>query len=249
MDVAKRILDNQKKLQQDNAVTQRHDQSIKAISHSQEVMARSFANLIGFLDNKTTKTEVINQLRQIGTPDVKHVVGAVEELHKTLKTHENTDLSEVTKVLESLLTETKQIPKELPDAPEQKFIDYTKQYSKLESAIKAVEKTVKAQKLVAEAPIVKIPSPIVHVEKPDLSGIEDGIERVVKAYKMPDTVKTEQTNTLINEKFDEYKIIYDQFDEDEPTIESIKYYYKKRKVAQIDYKYDSDGNLLSGKKA
>jgi hypothetical protein len=164
----------------------RHVQNLQASQQTQTVIAQSFRALLDFLDNKVSKTEVVNHLEKIGTPDVIHVVKAIDNLHSTLKTHKNTDLSEVTAVLRAVLTETQKIPKELPKNEKQQFVDYTKQFSSLEQAIKGVQKVVANQKLVAEAPIVTIPkaeAPQVRVDAPDLRPLQTDIKAVVEAVR------------------------------------------------------------------
>ena len=164
---------------------QRHDELVKETKQVQEAVVQAFSMLIDYLDKKTTKTEVVNQLTEIGTPDSLKVVESVNSLHDTLKTHENTDLTEVTSILKDVLAEAKQLPKEKVDItlPEQK--DYVAQFKELTKAINSVEKVVKGQKLVAEAPIVNVPETQVNVEAPDLKPLEtsisSGSKDVVKA--------------------------------------------------------------------
>lgn len=162
-------------------VNKRHDELLLESTKTQEVIAKSFLSLVKYLDGKVTKTEVLNQLREISTPDVERVVTAVNDLHETLKTHENTDLTEVTSVMQQVLEEAKKIPKELPEQKEVKLHDYTSQLKSLEKAVKAVEQVVKQQKLVAEAPIVNLPETVVNVEKPDLKPLQTSIAKVVSA--------------------------------------------------------------------
>lgn len=166
---------------QDAVVNKRHDELLLESTKTQEVIARSFSSLVKYLDGKVTKTEVLNQLREISTPDVERVVTAVNDLHETLKTHENTDLTEITSVMQQVLDEAKKIPKELPEQKEIKLHDYTSQLKSLEKAVKAVEQVVKQQKLVAEAPIVNLPETVVNVEKPDLKPLQTSIAKVVSA--------------------------------------------------------------------
>ena len=96
-------MDNFTKLQQLNDKNlqaaesrKRHSELVLDNTATQEVIVKSFAKLVEYLDNKVSKTEVVNQLREIGTPDVENVVTALASLHDTLKTHENTDLTEST---------------------------------------------------------------------------------------------------------------------------------------------------------
>lgn len=149
----------------------------------QNTIISATASLISYLEGHTTKAEIVNQLSEIGTPDVSKVVDALNALHDTLKTHENTDLTEITKVMQDLLDEVKKIPKELPEEKEQPFVDYTKQFASLVGAVQAVEKVVKQQKLIAEAPVINVPEAIVHVDKPDLDPLQHSIRDVVDAVK------------------------------------------------------------------
>lgn len=163
------------------AVT-RHQEDIAHIDHVSDVVLSATSSLIQYLEGHTTKTEVVNQLESIHTPDVQYVVEALQVLDATLKTHENTDLSEITGVMRELLNEAKSIPKTLPELPTpDKPIDYSNQLSALKDAIVGVEKVVKAQKLVAEAPVVNVPETNVHVDAPDLQPLQQGFKDVVKA--------------------------------------------------------------------
>lgn len=160
----------------------KHEEGQVQTLQTQEIIAKSFKSLIDYLDNRVSKTAVVNQLQEIGTPDALKVVDSINQLHETIKTHENTDLTEITKVMNDLLTEAKQLPKELPTIPEAKDPkDYSKDFEKLTTAIKAVEKVVQAQELVAEAPV--IPETQVNVEAPDLKPLQTSIKDVVKAVK------------------------------------------------------------------
>lgn len=147
----------------------------------QETVVKSFTYLVDYLDKKVTKTVVTNQLRSINTPDSLKVEKAVESLHKTLKTHKDTDLEPLTKLMREVLSEAKKIPKELPKQKEIKLTDYSKQLSSLEKAIKGVEKVVKQQKLIAEAPIINIPETKIDVEAPDLHPLQKGLKDVVSS--------------------------------------------------------------------
>lgn len=152
-------------------------QDIRSLEQAIYSVASEFAK---YLDGKVTKTEVTNHLKSIGTPDALKVVDAVNQLHSTLKTHKNTDLSEVTTVMKSVLAEAKKIPKENP-----KFesVDYSKQFAGLTSAIKAVEKVVKEQKLIAKAPIVNVPEPKINVAPPNLVPLQGAMAEVAHAVK------------------------------------------------------------------
>ena len=188
---------------EDAAKQQRHTDLLLDNNKTQETIVKSFSLLVDYLKNNTTKTEVVNQLREINTPDVRHVVSAVDSLHSTLKKHENTDLTEITKVMQGVLEEAKKIPKELPKEKEQKFVDYSAQFKALEATVKAVEQAVKAQELKVEAPVVNVPETSVNVEAPDLKPIKDSVDKsskdVVKAVqniKIPE-LKTDPLEKLL----------------------------------------------------
>jgi hypothetical protein len=180
-------LSNLKEINQvkaDKAISdQRHQDVIASTAQVSSTVLSATSSLIKYLEGHTTRTEVVNQLRSINTPDAFKVVAAVDALHETLKTHENTDLTEITKVMQDILDETKKIPKELPKEQEQQFVDYTKQFKALEDAVKAVEKVVKEQELVAEAPVVNVPETNVQVDAPDLKPLQTSIKDVVKAVQ------------------------------------------------------------------
>ncbi len=212
MDSIERIAEINKNKAQAQLAELRHSDNLKAAQKTQETLIAIFESLVDYLDNKTTKTEVVNQLTEIGTPDALKVVDSVNSLHDTLKTHENTDLTEVTAILKEVLIEAKQLPKEKVDItiPEQK--DYVAQFKELTKAINSVEKVVKGQKLVAEAPIVNVPETQVNVEAPNLKPLETSISsgskdvvKAVKGIKIPelDTSPVEKllkkTNKLLEE--------------------------------------------------
>lgn len=188
----------------------RHQESLILQTNTQEVVVKSFSLLIDFLSSHISRTEIINQLQSIGTPDVAYVVDAVNSLHDTLKARENVDITPVTQLLGNVLQELQAIPKELPEAPEQD-IDYTERFKALEKTVKAVESAIKGQDLSVEvkAPIVNVPAPKVTVDAPDLKPIADGLKKVEsgvvdavkalpKSITIPDnTKKFDELSTLL----------------------------------------------------
>lgn len=162
---------------------QRHKDLLDSNTQVSNTVLSATTSLIRYLEGHTTKTQVVNQLKSINTPDALRVIPAIKELHETIKKHENTDLTEVVSVMKGILEEAKKLPKELPKTEKQQFIDYTKQFKSLSDAVKAVEKVVKEQELVAEAPIVNVPETKVNVEAPDLLPLQSSMTDVVKAVK------------------------------------------------------------------
>ncbi len=191
----------------------RHAEMQVAMIQNQETILKAFSTLVDYLDNRVGKTEVVNQLRSINTPDAMKVVKSIDQLHETIKTHENTDLSEITEVMKKVLAEAEKIPKSHPEVKELPDRDYSKDFKNLSDAILGLKKVVEQQELIAEAPIVNLPETVVNVEKPDLTALEDGYKAIVKAVKgivIPETkldtlpveklIKT--TNKLLNEFLD-----------------------------------------------
>ena len=191
-------------------------QLVDAITQSQQVQVRSMQMLVDYLDNHVSKTEVVNQLLEVGTPDAYKVVEAVNMLEQTVSDQEPADLSEITALLRSVLQETEKIPKSHNDIKIPEQVDNSDKLEKLESAIKAVDASIKAQKLVAEAPIVNVPEAVVNVDKPDLSPIEQeqkktrtDLVKAIKGIVIPETdikpleKELKKLNKLFNE-FVEY---------------------------------------------
>lgn len=183
MDSIERIKQLNEQREEDARIVARHTDLLDSDAQTQEIILKSFRTLVEFLSRNVSKTEVVNQLRSIGTPDVLQLIPKIESLHETLKTHENVDLTEITSVMQAVLDETKKIPKELPELKEKEDRDYTPQFQGLQDAIEAVEEVVKAQKLIAEAPIVNVPETTVNVDAPDLTPLQSGFKDVVKAVK------------------------------------------------------------------
>ena len=191
-------------------------QLVDAITQSQQVQVRSMQMLVDYLDNHVSKTEVVNQLLEVGTPDAYKVVEAVNMLEQTVSDQEPADLSEITALLRSVLQETEKIPKSHNDIKIPEQVDNSDKLENLESAIKAVDASIKAQKLVAEAPIVNVPEAVVNVDKPDLSPIEQeqkktrtDLVKAIKGIVIPETdikpleKELKKLNKLFNE-FVEY---------------------------------------------
>jgi len=162
---------------------QRHKELTDSSVKVSETVVSVVATLIEYLEGKVSKTEVVNQLDTINTPDVFEVKNAIDALHATLKTHKNTDLTGITTLLQGVLDEAKKIPKELPKTEKQQFIDYTEQIKGIKELIPAITKAIKEQKLIVEAPIVNVDSPTVNVESPDLKPLQTSLKAVETAIK------------------------------------------------------------------
>ena len=261
MDSIQRI----KQINQENAdkalSSGRHEQSLNQLQQVQDTIVQAAVIILEYLDGKTTKTEVLNQISSVSTPDVDNVVEAVNSLGT--KIDENKlDLSPLKEDFKALNDTLKSLPEKLPK-PDKPLSEITISNLK-EMDTQSIVDAIEALDLNVEAPQV-------NVEKPDLKPIKDTFLKVIKAVndieipkpespysekgksvkvKLEDgAIPTHQKNLLINEKFDEYKLIYDDFDEDNETIQAIQYFNKGKKVATLKYKYDNKGRLISGKRA
>jgi len=166
----------------------RHDQEIASLASIDTTVVEVMKNLVEFLDGKITKTEVINQLDTIRTPDVYKVVEAITELGIITESN-RIDLTPLKEALLSLGEKLDQLPKSFPEIPnevsvsnlsdieipEQKEIDFS-------SVIKAINNI----KMVAEAPQVTVNT--------DLDPLKKEITNVVKSInsiKFPEIPKTD----------------------------------------------------------
>ncbi len=145
---------------------------------NQELIVQVAKSVVDFIAGHTTKTVVLNQIQDFATSkDAEKLVESITSLHDTLKTHENTDITPLTEVMNEALEQLKLIPKELPEEKEQKFVDYTQQIKDLTDAVDLVQEAIKAQKLDVEAPVVNVDAPVVNVDAPDLKPITKDLEK------------------------------------------------------------------------
>ena len=192
----------------------RHNDLITQSIQTQETILRAFSSFVDYLDNRVGKTEVVNQLKTIGTPDALKVVDALNSLHETLKTHENTDLTEVTAIMQAVLDEAKLIPKELPQLKDiviPEGVDYSNQFEAMIGAVESLEEAVKAQETTVQTPVVNVDAPVVKVDAPDLKPLEKASQKLLDAIKgivIPAQIQTDiqpllkeqkKTNKLLEE--------------------------------------------------
>ncbi len=203
MDFGKLKSANLERVEEANKKATQHSQDLANL-RMQEVFVKSIQSLAKFIEGHTTKTIVMNQLKDYATSDDMESLGKfLLDINKELKTHENTDLTPVVTVLEEAVSELKSIPKDKLKItfPEQQ--DYTNAFKELLGATKEVMSAIKAQKLVAEAPIVTYEAPDIHVDAPDLKPLSKDLEKsflkAVKSIVFPEfdvsEVVKEQKNT------------------------------------------------------
>lgn len=195
----------------------------------QETVVKSFSMFKDYLDGKVSKAIVVNQIEDFAThQDAEKFISGLNSLHETLKTLENNDITPLTEVMKNVLKETKKLSKEKPS------VDYTEQLNIVNESVKAVEKAIKAQRIALETAKAQVL---------DLTPIIEAI----KAQKHPEVVKTEQMNTLITERFDEWRAIVYEREGYLPVTKGIQYFLDDKLVAELKFKIQ-DGKVIGAKK-
>lgn len=171
-------------LPQANLDRQKHQETLAGLSTLESSMIGAFQELIKYLDGKVTKTEVLNQLSSISTPDVQYVVQAISKLDGNIA-KKNLDLTPILLGLAALETQLKQIPKRLPDAPKPQDSVQVSNLSEINKQFASLETAIKGLKLTAEAPKVNVtvPEPKVTVEKTNLAPVQTALMQVLGAIE------------------------------------------------------------------
>lgn len=247
MDALERIRQaNQQKAQQEQNMQLQREQ-MQSSTMAQKAIFDAFRVVTDMVSSGEMKTSQVFKLLEQLESEQKASATDVEVIKAGLKTLEK-------QIREVPVNDLKQLPKflERPDAVKVSNLEDVKKYfSSLESAIKALKLNVEAPVVNVPEPVVNVPAPVVNVDAPDMRPVQNGLESVtkaVKSIKYPDRIKTEQQNSLINFEFDEYKLIRDEFEDDDPRLEATVYYLNGKKVARIDYMYDDSGNLKGAKR-
>lgn len=173
---------------------EQYKQRTAQLNALEDTVVQAFNALIRFMDGKTTKTEVVNQLTSISTPDVDKVVQALSKLDKDILTNK-LDLKPLEQGLNGLKRELSLIPKTLPKIPEAKDAVKVTNLSEIKLDTSAVEKAIKGLKLVAEAPIINEKDvdlkPLQNIMTDMLKAINN--QKPVEIPKFPEIPKTDLT--------------------------------------------------------
>ena len=189
------IANSNKDMMRDQRYAERHMENLEATKAVEDAIVSVAEYLTNFLQAYTGKTEITNPTTVVSTPDIVHVVQSVNDLSETVKASQ-LDLSPIVEQLGKLEAQLKDIPKELPELPEQKDtikvsnlaeIDFTS----LETAVKAIKLEQPDLKpiLISLQAVVKSIGAI-HIPETDTKPLEKGIgqvEKAVKAIKLPVT--------------------------------------------------------------
>lgn len=176
----------------------------------QEVFVKSIQSLVKYMEGATSKTLVMNQLKDYMTSDdAERLSRNLSDLHETLKTHENTDLTPVVDALKEAVTELQAIPKDKLEIELPEQIDYSKQFTDLITETRTVIRAIEAQETTVEAPVVNVDAPVVNIEAPDLKPITKDLDKsfkdAIKAIVFPSldvsqVVKEQQRTTKAIDK-------------------------------------------------
>lgn len=173
---------------------EQYKQRTAQLNALEDTVVQAFNALIRFMDGKTTKTEVVNQLTSISTPDIDKVVTALSKLDKDILTNK-LDLKPLEQGLNGLKRELSLIPKTLPKIPEAKDAVKVTNLSEIKLDTSAVEKAIKGLKLVAEAPIINEKEvdlkPLQNIMTDMLKAINN--QKPVEIPKFPEIPKTDLT--------------------------------------------------------
>ena len=223
----------------------------------------AFVKLIEFLQGHTTKTEITNHLKDIGTPDVLKLIPELDKLRTAVEDNK-VSLRPLANQLAKIETQLSTLPRVFPEAPEPREDVKVTNLSEIDT--KSIVDAINQLDLNVEAPII-------NTEKVDLQPLQRALKGVLEAVKgiyIPEDkspfveagedaqarlrngmVETVQTNILVDEKYDEYVIKYDalsQMDSEMETIvQGMQYFLDGNLVAEIRYEY-SNGNLVRVRK-
>lgn len=183
-----------KKTEAEKQKAQTDTQEQKSLLESnREAMLRGFTLLIEYMEGKTTKTEVVNQLESISTPDIEKVVEAVNSLEKVVS-DKDVDLSPLAKSMEGLGAKLDQLPKSFPDIPEAKDEIAITNLDVLSKKIDQAIKAIKAIEVSPEfSPEIKVAPSKVDVKAPDVNVNLDELVAVMQGVSARLDVMIEST--------------------------------------------------------
>ena len=180
-----------------------YTKEIAKLESLEDTLITAFNNLVKFLDGKTSKVEIINQLKEISTPDVDKVVKVIEKLDKNIIDNK-LDLRPLTESLNTIKRELSLIPKTLPKFEQKDSL-------KVSNLDEVVLDTTSLEKAIRELNL-KVEAPIINTEKVDVKPLQDIMLDLLKAFKsfkveipeypeFPEIPKTDLTN--VEKKLDE----------------------------------------------
>lgn len=181
---------------------EQYKQRTAQLNALESTMVQAFNALIKFMDGKTTKTEVVNQLKSISTPDVDKVVQAVSKLDKDILSNK-LDLKPVTDALNGMKRELGLIPKSHPKQVEQREDVKVTNLDEIKLDTSDVVSAIKGLKLDVKAPIINEKD----VDLTPLKNVMLDLLKAVNAQKpvvIPEFPKIPETDlSKVEKKLDE----------------------------------------------
>ena len=187
--------------------SKQYQQRTAQLDEISNTIVLAVTELVKFLDGKTTKTEVVNQLKSISTPDVDKVVTAISKLDKDILANK-LDIKPLKQGLDALKRELSLIPKSLPKIPEQKDAIKVTNLNEVTLDTTALEKAINGLKF---DPKIEVKPTDVKVEQTDFKPLQKlllDVIKAVKAQKYPEFPKIDIPKTdlsKVEKKLDEHK--------------------------------------------
>ncbi len=179
----------------------RHEELLGGFQRVDSTFVEGINALIDYLDGKTTKTEVVNQIQEFATTDdIKALAESLELLRGAVQDNQ-LDISPLKEAIEGLGTKLDGLPTEFPKLPEQKEeirvtnlsdIDFTTLQKAITDAVDRIAKSIKA-------PVVNVPQTEVNVEAPDLSKLLKPLE-VISSWTKTFSIDIPKTDLAKVEK-------------------------------------------------
>lgn len=203
---------------------------LQQIGNQQQQMVEALRSVVDWMNGRTLKTEVINQLKSVSTPDVDKVVEAITKLDGTVS-GQTFDTTRLEQALQGVSLDSVRVTN----------------LSDLDKRLDAITKAVKSIKF---DPIIDVQTPeaVVTVQSESLAPLQNAMLQVVQAVKAIELPEVgEQVNyNFVDERFDEYRVEY--YDDDDDMPAATDYFLKGKKVARVEYKYNRSGNLVGAKR-
>jgi len=178
-----------------------HADKLARMESIEETINVAISSLLDFMDKKTSKVELTNQLDSISTPDVENVVSELKNLAKVVISAK-TDQKPVIDALNALKREITVLPAKIPHPKEQKDTIKVSNLSEVKFDTTNLEKVIKGLDL-------KVDAPIINVDKPDfkiLEKLSSEVLSAIKGIKYPEIPVTDLTTLEMESKASNKKL-------------------------------------------
>lgn len=165
-------------------LAQRHLEQMAIAGDIEKSVYTAVETITRFFSLYTGKTEVLNPVTSVATPDIVQVVKSVQDLGEIVKLS-RTDLTPILSELSKVLQQLEALPKELPKLEVEKTeeVKVSNLADIKEFDYKRLEKLIKGLDFKQPAPVVNVPQANVQVDAPNLEPIKKSLLDVIKAVK------------------------------------------------------------------